>query len=99
VRNRSKEKAKRIARARSKIRDQLPVNAETRQINYARRNEIDLRKWRNHMHKMKILFKGNEPSSSPWCTGVNDPFEPEELPPDWQPPPQRPRQTDDEPPF
>jgi hypothetical protein len=98
-RSRSREKAMRIARARSKIREQRPVNAETRRINRARRQEIDLRKWRNHMRKMLILFKGNEPSTSPWCTWVNDPFEPEELPPDWQPPPAPPQQLDDEPPF
>jgi hypothetical protein len=98
-RSRSREKALRIARARSKIREQRPVNAETRRINYARRNEIDLRKWRNHTRRMLILFKGREPSTSPWCTWVNDPFEPEELPPDWEPPPRSPQELDDEPPF
>ena len=98
-RKRSREKALRIARARSKIREQRPVNAETRRINRARRQEIDLRKWRNHMRRMLILFKGNEPSTSPWCTWVNDSFESEELPPDWQPPPPPPQQLDDEPPF
>jgi hypothetical protein len=35
-RSRSREKVMRIARARSKIRDQRPVNAETRRINRAR---------------------------------------------------------------
>jgi hypothetical protein len=98
-RSRSREKAKRIARARGKIREQRPINAETRRINYARRNEINLRKWRNHMRRMKILFKGREPSTSPWCTWVNDPFEPEELPPAWEPPPRSPQELDDEPPF
>ena len=98
-RSRSREKALRIGRARSKIREQRPVNAETRRVNRARRQEIDLRKWRNHMRMMKILFKGNEPSTSPWCTWVNDPFEPEELPPNWKPPPPSPQELDDEPPF
>jgi hypothetical protein len=98
-RSRSREKALRIARARSKIRDQRPVNAETRRINRARKQEIDDRKWRNNMRKMLILFKGTEPSTSPWCTWVNDPLEPEELPPDWKPPPPQPHQLDDEPPF
>ena len=98
-RSRSREKALRIARARSKIRDQRPVNAETRRINRARKQEIADRKWRNHMRKMLILFKGTEPSTSPWCTWVNDPLEPEELPPDWKPPPAPPHQLDDEPPF
>jgi hypothetical protein len=98
-RSRSREKALRIARARSTIRDQRPVNAETRRINRARKQEIGDRKWRNHMRKMLILFKGREPSTSPWCTWVNDPFEPEELTPDWKPPPPPPNQLDDEPPF
>ncbi len=98
-RNRSRDKALRIARARSTIREQRPINAETRRINHARRQEIDLRKWRNRMRKMKILFKGNEPSTSPWCTWVNEPFEPEELPPDWKPPAPSPHELDDEPPF
>jgi hypothetical protein len=98
-RNRSREMAVRTVRARSKIRDQRPINAETRRINRARRQEIDLRKWRNHMRKMLVLFKGTEPSTSPWCTWVNDPLEPEELPPDWKPPPAPPQQLDDEPPF
>jgi hypothetical protein len=98
-RSRSREKALRIARARSKIGELRPVNAETRRINRARKREIDLRKWRNHTRRMLILFKGNEPSTSPWCTWVNNPFEPEELPPDWQPPPPPPQQLDDEPPF
>jgi hypothetical protein len=98
-RNRSRERALRIARARSKIRELRPVNAETRRINYARRQEIDRRKWRNHMRRMLILFKGNEPSTSPWCTWVNEPFEPEDLPPDWHPPPPSPHELDDEPPF
>jgi Domain of unknown function (DUF222) len=97
-RNRSREKAERIARARRKLRDQRPVNAETRRVNRARKKEIEDRKWRNHMRRMLILFKGGEPSTSPWCTWVNDPFEPEELPPNWQPPPPPPPLPDD-PPF
>jgi hypothetical protein len=86
----------RITRARSKIREQRPVNAETRRVNHGRRKEIADRQWRNHMRKMKILFKGTEPSTSPWCTWVNDPFEPEELPPDSTSPPPT---HDDKPPF
>jgi hypothetical protein len=98
-RSRSKDKAMRIARARHTIRNQRPVNTETRRVNRARRQEIADRKWRNHMRKMLILFKGREPSTSPWCTWVNDPFEPEELPPNWKPPPPPQQQLDDEPPF
>ena len=51
------------------------------------------------MRKMLILFKAAQPSTSPWCTWVNDPLEPEQLPPDWKPPPPPPHQLDDEPPF
>jgi hypothetical protein len=98
-RSHSNEKAKRIAHARSKMREQRPVNAETRRVNRARKKEISDRKWRNHMRKMRILFKGTEPSTSPWCTWVNEPFEPEALPPDWKPPPPPSDQLDDEPPF
>jgi len=65
-RSRSREKAKRIAHARSKLREQRPVNAETRRINRARKQEIEHRKWRNHMHKMLMLFNCREPSTSPW---------------------------------
>jgi len=57
------------------------------------------RKWRNHMRKMLIIFKGDEPSASPWCTWVNDPFEPEELPLDWRPPPSPSPPDHDDPPF
>ncbi len=105
-RNRSREKTARIARARSKLREQRPINAENRRVNRARKREIELRKWRNHTRKMLILFKGRRASTSPWCTPpqaggaprINDPFEPEELPPDWKPPPPPPPDPDD-PPF
>jgi hypothetical protein len=89
----------RIARARSKIREQRPVNAQTRRINRARKQAIADRKWRNHMRRMPILFKGTEPSTSAWCRWVNDPVEPEELPPDWKPPPPPPHQLAEDPPF
>ncbi len=69
-RSRSQEKALRIARARSKIRDQRPVNAETRRINRARKQEISDRKWRNHMRKMLILFKGTSQVPVPGARGM-----------------------------
>jgi hypothetical protein len=81
------------------VREQRPVNAETRRINHARKREIELRRWRNQSRRMLILFKGKQESTSPWCTWVNDPFEPETLPPDWQPPPPPPHTLDDDPPF
>jgi hypothetical protein len=58
TRNRSREKAARIARARKKVREQRPVNAEQRRINRARRREITDRKWRNQSRRMLVLFKG-----------------------------------------
>jgi hypothetical protein len=50
------------------------------------------------MRDMLFLFKGNTPSTSPFCTWVNDPRESEKLPPDWVPPPPPPPLPDD-PPF
>jgi hypothetical protein len=97
-RSHSKEQAKRIANARAMLREQRPVNAETRRVNYARKREIELRKWRNQSRRFLILFKGEQESTSPWCTWINDPFESEELPPDWKPPPP-PHTLDDDPPF
>ena len=98
LRSRPKERAQRIARARKKNREQRAVNAETRRVNDARRQEIHIRQWRNRSRRMLILLKGRQESTSPWCTWINDPFEPEELPPHWQPPPPPPPQPDD-PPF
>ena len=98
MRNRSKEKALRIARARKTLREQRPVNAETRRVNYARRREIELRKWRNQTRRWLLFFKGKQESISPWCEWVNDPSESEALPPDWIPPPP-PQALDDDPPF
>ena len=50
------------------------------------------------MRDMLFLFKGT-PSTSPYCTRVNDPREPEELPPDWVPHEPAPTQLPDDPPF
>jgi hypothetical protein len=47
------------------------------------------------MRDMLFLFKG-KPSTSPLCIWVNDPREPEELPPDWAP---APIVLPDDPPF
>jgi len=99
LRNHAGEKAKRITQARRRLRDLRQVNAETRRVNRARKKEIADRKWRNHMRRMLALFKGTEPSTSPWCTWVNDPFEPETFPPDRQPSPPPPPTLDDDPPF
>jgi hypothetical protein len=96
-RNHSKARAARIARIRKQNRVQHPKNAEHRRLRQARKDEIEARKFRNHMRRMLFLFKGR-PSTSPFCAWVNDPLEPEELPSDWQPPPKPPPLPDD-PPF
>jgi hypothetical protein len=79
-------------------RKTLPVNAETRRVNYAINKEIELRKWRNQSRRWLIFFKGKQESTSPFSTWINQPFEPEQLPPNWRPPP-RPHTLDDTPPF
>ena len=97
-RNHTKEKAKKVAAARARLREQRPVNAETRRVNYARKREIKQRKWRNQSRRWLLFFKGKQASTSPFATWINDPFEPEYLPPDWQPPPPA-HPLDDDPPF
>ena len=37
-----------------------------RRVNHARRQEIDLRIWRNNMRKTLLVLKGGKPSTSPW---------------------------------
>jgi hypothetical protein len=96
-RNHSRERAARIARIRRRNRIQRPINEAHRRLLQARRREIGYRKHRNDMRKMLFILKGG-PSTSPFCTWVNDPLEPEELPPDWRPPPE-PSPRQDDPPF
>lgn len=96
-RNRTKQRAARINQARKHNHEQRPINEARRQLDQARKAEISARKSRNHIRDMLFLFKGI-PSTSPYCTWVNDPREPEELPPDWQPPPP-PEALPDDPPF
>jgi hypothetical protein len=95
-RNPTNDKARRTTHQRRQLTEQRPVNAEARRIAAARRREITLRRHRNDTRRRLHLFKGT-PSTSPLCTWVNQPLEPETLPPDWQPPP-TPNLTDD-PPF
>ncbi|TFV54090.1 HNH endonuclease [Mycobacterium sp. PS03-16] len=96
-RNPIRQRTTRIARRRRKNRTLRPINAAYRHLTYQRRHEIDARQFRNEMRRKLIMFKGIQHSTSPLCTWVNDPFEPEDLPPDWQPPPQP--DTPDQPPF
>ncbi len=95
-RSRSKQRSARIALARRQNCEQRPINQDRRRVEQARKDEIAARKFRNHMRDMLFLFKG-APSTSPFCTWVNDPRESEELPADWQP--DQPKPLPDEPPF
>ncbi len=96
-RNLTRERVARIARIRKRNRIQRPINEAYRRIQRARNQEIGYRKDRNRMRLMLFGLKG-KPSTSPYCKWINDPFEPEELPPDWRPPPEPPPGPDD-PPF
>jgi len=98
--NRRREKSARAALARRKLNALRAPNAETRRINRARRQEIDLRMWRNNMRKTLLVLKGGHPSTSPWCTWVNEPLEDVNITADWVPPPPPPRTLGgDKPPF
>ncbi|OBA78821.1 HNH nuclease [Mycobacterium sp. 1164966.3] len=94
--SRSRRRSTRIARARQHNREQRPLNRARRQLNQDRKDEIDARKFRNHMRDMLFAFKG-APSTSPFSPWINDPYESEELPPDWTPPEREP--VPDDPPF
>ncbi|MCV7077340.1 HNH endonuclease signature motif containing protein [Mycobacterium szulgai] len=97
-RSRSAQRASRITRARKHNREQRPVNEYERWLARARDREIADRRFRNHMRDMLFVFK-HTPSTSPFCRWVNDPREPEELPPDWTPNEPMPAPLPDEPPF
>ncbi|MDH6197095.1 hypothetical protein M2272_003748 [Mycobacterium frederiksbergense] len=92
-------RAARVELARAKNRRLRPVNEAYRYTQSARRRELDRRRNRNRMRVTLKLFKGDEPSTSPFCTWINEPFEPEELPPDWEPPPPPPPPGPEDPPF
>jgi Domain of unknown function (DUF222) len=97
-RSRSQQRSARIGQARTHNRERRPVNEARRWLEQARKEEIAARKFRNHMRDMLFLFKGT-PSGSPFCTWVNDPREPEELPPDWIPDEPALTPLPDDPPF
>jgi Domain of unknown function (DUF222) len=67
-RNRTKQRCLRISQARRHNRLQT-----------ARNEEIAARKFRNHMRDKLFAFKGT-PSTSPFCTWVNEAREPEDPP-------------------
>jgi len=98
--NRRREKLARTALARRKLNALRAPNAETRRINRGRYLEVDLRMWRNNMRKTLLVLKGGHPSTSPWCTWVNEPLEDVNITADWVPPPPPPRTLGgDKPPF
>jgi hypothetical protein len=97
-RSREKQRSARIAQARKHNREQRPVNEARRWLEQARNQEITARKFRNHMRGMLFPFKGTS-STSPFCTWVNDPREPEELPADWRPDKPAAAALPDDPPF
>jgi len=52
------------------------------------------------MRKTLLVLEGGRPSTSPWCSWVNDPVEDVHITADWVPPPPAPPNPgDDEPPF
>jgi hypothetical protein len=98
-RNRRRDKQGRVAAARAALAAVRPLNVDQRTLNRARRQEIDDRRWRNRMRATLLVLKGGQPSTSPWCTWIDDPLEDESITADWKPPPIPPRQPDEEPPF
>lgn len=95
---RCQSRARQRAAQVSRIRRDNPKRVADNYLYEARRGEIADRRWRNGMRAKLFLLKGG-PSTSPYCRWINDPYEPEELPPDWQPPPLTVSELPDEPPF
>jgi hypothetical protein len=71
-RSAGRDRKARLARARKRNRTERPVNNEIRRVRQARKDEIEARRFRNHMRRMLFLFKG-KPSTSPFCQWVNEP--------------------------
>jgi hypothetical protein len=97
-RSRSEQRSSRITQARKHNRTQRPLNDAQSRLTEARRQEIKARQFRNHMRDMLFAFK-DAPSTSPFCTWINDPREPEELPADWTPDEPAPASLPIDPPF
>ncbi|SOX56331.1 HNH endonuclease [Mycobacterium ahvazicum] len=97
-RSASKRRKSRITQARSHNRKQRQENDARRELAQARKQEIAARQFRNHARNMLFAFKGAA-STSPFCTWINDPREPEELPANWTPDIPAPPPLPDDPPF
>lgn len=103
TRSRRPEDHQRITAARTRLAQQRPTNDYHRHRNRAATQEIHARQFRNRFRRTRVLFHGypttDKPSTSPFCRWVNNPIEPEQLPPNWQPPPQTPTNPNQPPPF
>ncbi|BBY74729.1 hypothetical protein MPRF_16280 [Mycolicibacterium parafortuitum] len=93
----------RITAARRRLNAHRDTSEHNSYRNQKARNEIRDRRWRNGFRCRYLLFTGDfahhTPSKSPFARFVNDPLEPETLPPHWQPPPPRNNDPDQPPPF
>ncbi|STZ46353.1 13E12 repeat family protein [Mycolicibacterium gilvum] len=102
-RARNSAERRRVAAARQRLHRHRDASTYNRYRNQQARDEVRNRRWRNGFRGRYLLFKGefahNAPSRSPFGRFVNDPFEPESLPPDWHPPPQDRADPDEPPPF
>ncbi|PRC45625.1 HNH endonuclease, partial [Mycobacterium sp. ITM-2017-0098] len=103
VRPRRPEDRARVAAARRRLNAHRPTSIANRHRNEAAREEIRVRCWRNDFRRWRVFFHGEttetKPSTSPFARFVNDPIEPEELEPNWQPPPLQLSDPDEPPPF
>ncbi len=87
-RNLSRERAKRVAHRRERNRTLRPVNAARRRLDAARKHEIENRKDRNRRRRTALLMLEHRRKANPYLRWINEPDQPETLPPDWQPPPE-----------
>lgn len=102
-RPRRPEDLKRIGATRDRISAHRDASAYHEYRNRAARDELRHRDTRNGIRLRYVLFRGHtaleKPSTSPFCRWVNDPLEPDSLPPDWEPPRHTPSDPDEPPPF
>lgn len=100
---RSAPERQRIAAARQRLQQRRAVNEYHHYRNWSAARDLYGRQFRNRVRKTRVLFHGqtttDKPSTSPFCRWINDPLEPEHLPPDWEPPPRTSSDPDEPPPF
>ena len=102
TRPRRREDHTRVERARARLCAHRAISEFNRYRNQAAAQEIRDRRWRNDTRRWRNLFHGpisDKPSTAPYMRWVNDPLEPEELQPHWQPPPRARSDPDEPPPF